>query len=149
VGWAKDPVDRFATRIALTDAGCIEWLGCTTGTYGVFKLAPEQGKRQVYVHRWSYEHHVGPIPEGHEIDHLCRNVLCVNPDHLEAVTPRVNTLRSSNPTSVNARKTHCIHGHPFSGGNLAVSPDGRRRYCRTCWRTKATRRSLRLRESAA
>lgn len=142
-------IDRFADRIAITSSGCIEWTGCTTGVYGVIKLGPSDGKRQVYVHRWSYEHHNGPIPPGLEVDHLCRNVLCVNPEHLEPVTPRVNTLRSTNPSSLNARKTHCIHGHPFSGPNLLLSSDGLRRYCRECKRANDRRRLRRLRESAA
>jgi hypothetical protein len=141
-------IDRFAERVALTDSGCIEWLGASTGDgYAQIKLSPSEGKRLVYVHRWSYQYHVGPIPEGLEIDHLCHNRACVNPDHLEAVTPRVNWLRSANPTSVNARKTRCIHGHPFAGKNLMVSADGKRRYCRECRRT-AYRQKL-LREGAA
>lgn len=144
MGKSRPAIDRFAERVALTDSGCVEWIGCTTGVYGVFKLGRDHGRRQVYVHRWSYEHHVGPIPVGLEIDHLCRNVLCVNPDHLEPVTPRVNTMRSENPTSLNARKTHCIHGHPFEGDNLLVSFDGRRRYCRTCKRQNDRARLARL-----
>lgn len=145
----RPPLDRFAEKIALADNGCLVWVACTTGTYGVFKLGPEHGRRQIYAHRWSYEYHVGPIPDGLEVDHLCRNVLCVNPEHLEPVTPRVNVLRSANPSAVNAQKTHCIHGHPFSGSNLLFSPDGRRRYCRECKRANDRRRLRRLRESAA
>lgn len=126
-------LDRFAERVALDDSGCLQWLGATTGDgYAQIKLTPTEGKRLVYVHRWSYEHHFGPIPEGLQIDHLCRNRACVNPEHLEAVTPRVNALRSANPTAINARKTHCVHGHPLSGENLKTSRNGAWRYCRTC-----------------
>lgn len=141
-------VDRFAARIALTDDGCIEWLGATTGAgYAQIKLTPSEGKRLVYVHRWSYEYHVGPIPTGLEIDHLCHNTLCVNPAHLEAVTPRINFLRSLNPAVANAQKTHCIRGHRLAGSNLYDSPEGWR-VCRPCTHLRGRKRYLRLKESA-
>ena len=70
---------------------------------------------RVYAHRYAYELEVGPIPDGMEIDHLCRVRHCVNPTHLEAVTHRENLRRSPiQVTSVNARKTHCPYGHPYS-----------------------------------
>ena len=58
------------------------------------------------------------------------NTSCVNPEHLEAVTPRMNVLRSNNPMSLQAKQTHCIHGHPLSGYNLMITKKGRQ--CRTC-----------------
>lgn len=87
---------------------------------------------QSNAHRVAYFLTKGPIPEGLTLDHLCRNRQCVNPAHLEAVPHRINILRS--PTAapaVNARRTHCKHGHPFSGDNLIVTKHGRR--CRTCY----------------
>lgn len=86
-----------------------------------------------YGHRFAYEHHKGQIPAGRQIDHLCENKACVNPDHLEVVTPQVNIARIGPRRSANAEKTHCKRGHPLSGENLYVIPSGGRT-CRTCRR---------------
>lgn len=85
--------------------------------------------RLEYAHRATYELFVGPIPSGFEIDHLCKNVACCNPAHLEAVAPVVNKMRSDSPAAVNARKVVCIRGHEFTyrkrGGSLV-------RHCTVC-----------------
>lgn len=86
---------------------------------------------QPLAHRVFYEHHVGPIPLGLTIDHLCKVTRCVNPDHLEPVTQRVNTLRGDGPSAVNARKTHCPHGHEYTPDNTYVRKAGGR-ICKTC-----------------
>lgn len=89
---------------------------------------------QCLVHVVTYEWLMGPVPEGLQLDHLCRVRNCVNPSHLEPVTAKVNTLRSPiAPAALNARKTHCPQGHEYSGYNVRIGLDGRR-HCRTCKR---------------
>jgi hypothetical protein len=88
---AQDERERFWSRVDKTD-GCWVWTGpLHRGGYAKFQA---RDGRKVFVHRFSYETLVGPIPEGLFIDHLCENRLCVKPDHLEPVTHRENNLRS-------------------------------------------------------
>jgi hypothetical protein len=115
--------ERFVSRVRLTPTGCWMWTGGTNGRYGQFRVY----EVVVYAHRFAYEGLVGPIPKGLTIDHLCRNKLCVNPQHLEPVTLAENARRG-------AVKTHCKHGH-----ELAVHAyfyRGQRR-CGTCARERA------------
>lgn len=86
------------------------------------------------AHRASYEIYKGPIPEGLEIDHLCRNRRCINPDHLEPVTRKENILRGESPTATNKRKTHCPNGHLYD----FIRPNGERE-CRSCHRVNYQR----------
>jgi hypothetical protein len=131
----RPAIDRFADKVALTDSGCIEWTAATDGTgYGKFQVEPGHNGRLGQAHRWYYEHSVGPIPSSLHLDHLCRNRLCVNPEHLEPVTHQENILRGVGPTAANAQKTHCPAGHEYSGDNLYVTPSTGSRLCRACRR---------------
>lgn len=91
-----------------------------------------------YVHRLAYFLNKGIIGAGLEIDHLCKNKQCINPDHLEMVTPTENKRRSSCPSGLNFKKTECLCGHKLSGDNLYVSADGERK-CRQCKRLRDRR----------
>lgn len=120
---------------------CVEWSGHRDRDgYG-----KSNGKR---AHRVAYEREVGPIPDGLQLDHLCRNRACVNVAHLEPVAPRENTLRSPiAPAAMNARKTHCLRGHEFTPENTYPQPGGR--MCRECHRQAVARyRAKRKKESA-
>ena len=80
-----------------------------------------------------------PIPDGMTIDHLCHNRSCVNPDHMEIVTPGENVLRGFGVSAKAARKTHCPAGHAYAGGNLYIYPVTNHRGCRACGRASARR----------
>lgn len=150
-GPAARPVeDRFLEKVAPpNENGCTEWRAGTNGVgYGFLRLGPADGSRRMYAHRWFYEFYVGPIPEGAHLDHLCRNTLCVNPDHLEPVTQKENVLRGVGPCAVNAEKTNCLRGHPLSGANLYVNPADGSRKCRECNRERDRRRRPRNRKAA-
>jgi hypothetical protein len=77
------------------ETGCWEWRGQRTRGYGRCKVSDGTG-RTVQAHRVFYEHHVGAIPEGHDIHHRCGNRGCVNPEHLEPLTRAQNTRRKPN-----------------------------------------------------
>lgn len=109
---------------------CWEWLGASIQTgHGVFWL----NQKNIGAHVFAYGQTKGKVPKSLELDHLCRNPPCVNPEHLEAVTPKVNTLRGNGAAAINARKTHCKRGHPLGGENLYVNSKGQR-ICRECTR---------------
>lgn len=124
-------MDSFWAKVDKTE-GCWNWLG---------HIAKDGYAKHYYdgsnklAHRLSFMFSGGKLQSGMEIDHLCRNRSCVNPDHLEQVTPRTNTLRSHNMAAKHAVRTHCNKGHEFTEENTYVRTDGGRR-CRTCLRHK-------------
>lgn len=117
-------------------SGCWAWMGSLLPN-GYAQVALNGGKH--YVHRLFYVLTYGPIGEGLQLDHLCRNRACCRPDHLEAVTCRENLRRAPDTIAArNAVKTGCHKGHSYAGGNLylerysyrGIPKFGRR--CRTC-----------------
>lgn len=104
----------------------------------VGKLMPNGYARKwhLYLHRLAYENAKGTIPEGYDVDHLCRVRHCVNPDHLEAVTRRENLLRGVTLAARKAQQTHCVHGHEFTPENTYLHPGTNRRQCHECRRER-------------
>jgi hypothetical protein len=94
--------------------------------------------RSAGAHRAAYELAIGPIPDGFQLDHLCRNPPCINPLHLEPVTSAENTRRGE--TGINNRsKTHCPSGHPYDEANTYVNAASGARCCRICGREAVDR----------
>lgn len=136
--------DSFLRKIEITDT-CWLWAGSVHDNgYGYFKY---KGKMRS-AHRLSYTFHVGPIQAPLQIDHLCRNKLCVNPFHLETVTAKENTKRNPNHISVKKIfKLVCINGHRLdlaeNIGYLNKSKNKKR--CKTCHRNRERIRSQKKR----
>ena len=134
------PLERVAIKTAeargLMPTLCWLYTGCCLSNgYGQFSI---NGKRE-YVHRWAYSHFVATIPDGLQIDHLCRNRACWRPGHLDAVTPRENSMRGAGGI-LHVQKTKCIHGHAYTAQNTYTRAGGGR-YCLQC--KNARRRALR------
>lgn len=134
--------ERYASRIQIAETGCWMWTGAKSGSsgkvqYGTVRLV---GGIRTGAHRAVYAEVRGPIPEGLDIDHLCRVTLCVNPDHLEPVTHRENLRRG-----VQGQATHCRQGHEFTPENtyLRRGKNEGWRDCRTCMKERTDRHRAR------
>lgn len=136
--------DRFLSKVSIPApaSSCWLWEASEKGRgYGGFWL---DGKNHV-AHKVSYETWVGSVPEGLELDHVCRNRDCVNPLHLEPVTRSENILRGLSPRLASDRarerhasRTHCKYGHEFTPENTKINfRDGFTvRSCRVCNRAR-------------
>lgn len=135
-----DSLTKWCERIEIADNDCWIWIGAKWARYGKFYVRPKRHS----AHRWGYEALVGPIPDGLELDHLCRNLLCVNPDHLEPVTHEENVRRGIVGAVNRARQravTHCPKGHPYNEQNTYYAARGSRN-CRVCGRERRRLRRL-------
>ena len=164
IPWLPDPEQRrllarlldHVVRLPERDGGCWLWTAShnvQTG-YGQMHVIRDGRKHTVAAHRIAYELLVGPIPDDMEIDHLCRNRWCCNPEHLEVVTRSENVRRGMHPHAILHRNSICKSGtHSLDDPDHAgMHPDGTR-YCRTCHRAntrawKQARKLIALEEAA-
>jgi hypothetical protein len=125
---AKDLLYKILNRLVKAD-DC--WVYPPNETTGYSRIMHDRHRQM--THRAVYEILVGTIPEGLQLDHLCRNRACINPDHLEPVTKQENLARGNGVMAKNARKTHCKNGHEFTEQNIYRPPSRPdRRYCYMC-----------------
>lgn len=127
-----EPMEYFFNRVEVLPNGCWQWLrSLADNGYGHYAFDNIREK----AHRFAFKVFVGEIPDYLQLDHLCRNRGCVNPEHLEAVSSKENVRRSPiQVTTINARKTHCIRGHEFTAENTRLERNGTKRTCKTCKR---------------
>lgn len=112
----------------VTESGCWIWLGaCQPTGYSVVRFNGKAAR----AHRVIYKIVFGSIPEGFELDHLCRVRCCVNPHHMEPVTHTENLRRGETIGAKNRMKTHCSNRHELTAENIWIDGKGRRR-CRQC-----------------
>jgi hypothetical protein len=129
---AQPMAERFWPKVAVWD--CWEWLASRNAFgYGQFY----DGRTMRLAHVIAYELLVGPVPEGLDLDHVCRNRSCVNPDHLEPVTRRENIARGSSHVARQIAQDECKYQHPLDGVNSYVDSRGRR-ICRACVRRRVS-----------
>lgn len=123
--------DRFAEKTAPGPLGCLIWQGpLDKDGYGTFYF--RRKNRRAHRVAWYSVH--GAIPDGLVINHVCRTPACVNPQHLQCVTPYQNSMKDSqSPAYINSQKTHCKQGHPYD------RVYGKQRYCSICEKTKRQR----------
>ena len=149
LAWKGSPEARFWAKVNKDgpvplnrpDLGpCWLWTAGLGGNgYGRFRA----NKRMTYAHRFAYELLVGPVPEGAELDHLCRVRHCTRYDHLEPVPHQVNSARG-NSGKQERERTHCPQGHPYDEENTRWDRRGERRCpcfqcrCRCRWAGKCT-----------
>ena len=121
---------------------CWNWQGAVQKHNGYGRLTTRSytkgQKRSFAAHRLAYELVNGPVPEGLQLDHLCRNRICGNPTHLEPVTMRENLMRGETLAAQLSSQTACKHGHEFTPENTYRRRDGSRN-CKTCVRAASLR----------
>jgi hypothetical protein len=129
---ARSAAERFWERVVKRGPDeCWGWKGFVQiNGYGTYK---HKAFTTVAAHRIAYELTYGPVPRHLQMDHLCRNRGCVNPNHVEPVTQQENIRRGTGISVLNAAKTHCPKGHVYAGKNVRISPKGYR-FCRECAR---------------
>lgn len=136
--------ERWAAKVRRLEGGCWRWAACIRDDgYGSFTVVGGHGPNTIRLvaHKYAFEVFRFPVPEGLELDHLCRNRWCVNPFHLQPVTQLTNLMRGESFCANNARKTHCMHGHEFTPENTLIVEYPNRAPCRRCRKCHARRQN--------
>jgi HNH endonuclease len=134
-------LDRLIARID-AEGPCWEWTGAISSSTGYGAIGRgRRGEGSVTTHQAMWEQLIGPVPDGLELDHLCRNRSCCNPDHLQPVTRIVNVARGARRPGYRDHITRCSRGHAYDGRG------GRQRRCSTCHREDAAASNARKRVS--
>ncbi len=135
--------ERFWAKVQPEPSGCWRWIAYTGGVgYGYIKEGG-RGSRLLVAHRYAYELLAGPIPAGHELDHLCRHRWCVNPQHLEAVSHTENIRRGVAPNILISQSGKCAQGHEINATNTYYRKDRPGRWnCRICRQERRHRERL-------
>lgn len=131
--WRLNPAElaKIKRSVRIAD-DCWEWTGPTTPN-GYGKVRKRAGCKDEMIHRVMWEHHNDQnVPEGLQLDHICRNRKCCNPSHLEPVTASENTNRQDH---YNRKQTECPKGHEYTDENTRITPKGKR-VCRACDRAR-------------
>lgn len=130
--------ERFFEKVEKSSDGCWRWIGAHHQEgYGVFNMGRLMG-----AHRWIYQEVFGPIPNGFEIDHLCKVTACIRPSHLEAVTPSENVKRSSSWhhfVESASKVRECPQGHQYTDENTYIDKQNCR-HCKECQRQRSKER---------
>jgi hypothetical protein len=121
-------LERFWDKVLVDSNDCWNFYSMVRNGYGRFKI----NNKTLSAHRFAYEVNNGKIPYGLTLDHKCRNTQCVNPNHLEPVSQKVNVLRGNAPSARAKRTNFCIRGHPLFGDNLRINKTNNTRGCKAC-----------------
>jgi hypothetical protein len=145
--------DKFWAHVVVPyqPSCCWEWTAsCDTNGRPQWGCVVDGQRHNFRAHRVAYTLLIGPIPDGMTLDHLCRNIGCLNPDHEEPVPEVINIYRSHGVSAMNRRKTHCKHGHEFSPENTRIryKKGSQYRQCRKCWRSYKSLYDARRRSAA-
>ncbi len=127
----RDLGERLLSKIEIDEIGCWVWKGARFkkkyGDYAQIRMGGRLDSKNKRAHVVSYEHFVGKVPEGMELDHICQNTLCINPAHLEPVAHKENCKRRKD-----SGLPFCRHGHKYTPETTYIRPDNGRRECKVC-----------------
>lgn len=131
----RDVKTKLMSKVMITNAGCWQWTGSRFkkkyGDYGQIRIGRRNDSKLRRAHVVSYETFVAPIPNGLELDHLCHNTLCINPEHLELVTHPINMKRRKDSGLL-----QCKYGHVYTKETTFYNVKGKRE-CRICRKIRA------------